>query len=64
MMDFSLLDERITDEDLYAVLGACETSTMDQIKAEFKYRAKKMHPDKLNKTEDKDDTQSKGEFNR
>ncbi|XP_065056018.1 dnaJ homolog subfamily C member 12-like isoform X2 [Rhopilema esculentum] len=36
---------------------------MDQIKAEFKCRAKKMHPDKLNKSEDNDDTQVKEEFN-
>lgn len=45
-MDFSFLDKSLNDPDLYAVIGADETSSIEQIKAEFKHKAKKLHPDK------------------
>ena len=45
-MNFDFLDEISTEPDLYAIIGADETSNLEQIRAEYKQRAKKLHPDK------------------
>lgn len=52
-MDFSFLDDCSTEPDLYAIIGADETSSVEQIKTEFKQKAKKLHPDKVAGTDDK-----------
>ena len=46
-MSFDFLDENSSDPDLYDIIGADETSTIEQIKEEFKHRAKILHPDKV-----------------
>ena len=46
-MNFDFLDESSSDPDLYAIIGADETSSIEQIRTEFKQRAKKLHPDKV-----------------
>ena len=54
-MSFDFLDECSSEPDLYAIIGADETSSLDQIKAEFKHRAKKLHPDKVTEAENREE---------
>jgi len=54
-MSFDFLDECSSEPDLYAIIGADETSSLDQIKAEFKHRAKKLHPDKVTEEENREE---------
>ncbi|KAK4515493.1 uncharacterized protein ATC70_010443 [Mucor velutinosus] len=42
----SLFDIKKTDVDLYSILNCVDTSSPEQIKAEYKHLALKYHPDK------------------
>ena len=47
MADFyDILRRQIKKDDFYAILGCDELATSDQINAEFRQKAKKLHPDK------------------
>jgi len=51
MVDAILAFKRKEEDDFYALLGCDELSNIEQINAEYKIRAKALHPDKNNETE-------------
>ena len=43
---FDVLISKIKEDDFYALLGCDELASTDQINAEFRQKAKLLHPDK------------------
>ena len=47
-MNFDFLDEGgAGNEDLFDIIGCDETASTEQIKAEYRHRVRKLHPDKV-----------------